>query len=111
MIDEDSVCHTDEGSFRGPGAFREVMYYPLLAAFPDIRVEVESVLGEGDQVAVRWAAFGTNDGDLPASKATGEPVTFRGLTWIRIEDGKLREGWQSSNIGDVVRGLAARSPA
>jgi predicted ester cyclase len=83
----------------------------MLAAFPDLRVEVEAVLGEGDQVAVRWSAVGTHAGDLPGAKATGERVALRGLTWVLVRDGKLREGWQSSNIGDVVRGLAARSPA
>jgi predicted ester cyclase len=108
LIDIDSVCHTDEGPVRGPAEFRRVMYVPMLAAFPDLRVEVEAVLGDGDQVAVRWSAVGTHAGDLPGAKATGERVALRGLTWVLVRDGKLREGWQSSNIGDVVRGLAAR---
>jgi steroid delta-isomerase-like uncharacterized protein len=111
LLDEDSVCHTDQGPVRGPGEFRERMYAPFVAAFPDLRVEIEAILGDDDQLAVRWSASGTHDGDLPNGKATGERVKLRGLTWVRIEDGKLREGWESSNIGDVVRDLATRSPA
>jgi predicted ester cyclase len=111
LLDEDSVCHTDEGPVRGPGEFRERMYAPFLAAFPDLRVEIEAILGEGDQVAVRWAASGTHAGDLPKAKATGERVALRGLTWVHVQVGKMREGWESSNIRDVVRDLSTRPPA
>jgi hypothetical protein len=42
---------------------------------------------------------------------THEAVTFRGITWVHVRDGKLREGWQSSNIPEVTRMLAASSSA
>jgi predicted ester cyclase len=94
---------------RGPNEFRERQYAPLVAAFPDIRVEVESVIAQGDQVAVRWSASGIHSGDGLGFPQTNEPVTFRGISWIQVRDGKLMEGWQSSNITEVVRGLAAKS--
>jgi predicted ester cyclase len=102
-----SICHTDEGPITGPMEFREKVYIPLLAAFPDIRVIVESVLADGDDVAIRWSATGCHTGDGLSCAPTHREVLFRGLTWIRFQDGKLMEGWQSSNIADVVRGLAA----
>jgi hypothetical protein len=32
-------------------------------------------------------------------------VQFSGLTWVRIRDGKLGEGWQCSNIPQVLQSL------
>src|ERR1043165_8595345 len=102
VIDElrtaESICLGDDGPIRGPEEFKQRMYDPLTAAFPSLRVEVEGMVEEGDNVVVRWTATGLHDGDSLGSKATKEVVQFRGLTWIRVRDGKLSEGWQSSNI-------------
>jgi steroid delta-isomerase-like uncharacterized protein len=111
VIDEllvaESVCHADDGDIRGPDEFRERQYNPLVAAFPDIRVEIDAIIGEGDEVVVRWSAAGTHSGDGLGFGATNRGTSFRGMTWIRIRDGKLQEGWQSSNMPEVIRGLAS----
>jgi predicted ester cyclase len=91
----------------GAPKFKVRQYLPFLAAFPDLRLEVEAAVAEGDQVVVRWSARGTNSGDGLGFRPTRRAVTFRGITWIKVRDGKLHEGWQSSNIPEVVRGLAA----
>ncbi len=36
-------------------------------------------------------------------------VVMRGMKWCRLRDGKLVEGWQCSNIPEVVRKLAAKA--
>jgi predicted ester cyclase len=51
------------------------------AAFPDARVVVEDIMGEGDQVAARIFMTGT-----PANGGNG--VRLRGSVWWRIADGK-----------------------
>ena len=111
LVDADSVCQTDEGPMRGPGEFRARQYDPFLAAFPDLRVAVEAVLADGDQVVVRWSAAGRHTGDGLGFRPTGERVTFRGISWIHVRGGKLREGWQYSDIPAVVRALAAKAQA
>jgi predicted ester cyclase len=109
LITEESVCHADEGPIRGPAEFRERQYAPLLAAFPDIRVEIEATIAQGDEVVVRWRATGIHSGDGLGFRATNRDTLFRGITWIHIRVGKLREGWQSSNIPEVIRELSAAS--
>ena len=103
----ESVCHADDGPIRGPQEFRARLHEPLLGAFPDIHVEVEGVLSQGDQVVVRWRSTGTHHGGGLGIPPTNQPVTLRGITWLRIQDGKLMEGWQHSNIPEVIRGLEA----
>jgi predicted ester cyclase len=111
LVDEDSVCYTDEGDIRGPEEFKTRQFRPLVDAFPDIRVEIEAIVAEGDSVVVRWTATGGHTGHGLGFKPTQETPYFRGITWVEVADGKLKQGWQSSNIPEVVRGLATRAPA
>ncbi|WP_084760451.1 ester cyclase [Zavarzinella formosa] len=113
VIDEllvaESTCYSDEGPIVGPQEFKDKQYYPLIAAFPDMRVKVESVIGDGDQVAIRWSAVGTHTGDGLGFKETHSQVAFNGMSWIHVRNGKMMEGWQVSNITEAVRGLAAKA--
>lgn len=105
LLSPDSVCHSDHGPVIGHTEFREQMYAPLLAAFPDVNVTIEDILGVGDQAVVRWTATGTHTGAGLGIAPSGHSVVFQGITWIRARDGKLREGWQSSNIVNAIRTL------
>src|SRR5262245_39594540 len=84
LLTPHSVCHTDEGPIVGKEEFRARMYVPLLSAFPDLRVEVEGVTGQGDDVVVRWSAAGTHSGDGLGFAPTGKGVILRGITWMRV---------------------------
>jgi predicted ester cyclase len=102
----ESVCYTDDGAMRGPDEFKDQMHTPFLAAFADLKVEVVGMLSEGDQVVTRWIATGRHTGAGFKFAPTGAAVTFRGITWCRLRDGKMVEAWQSSNIPEVLRSLA-----
>ena len=82
---------------RSPEEFLEARR-ELLAALPDLRVEVQAVISEGNEVAVRWAA-----------KATGPagPVSFRGVSWVVFENGRIVRGWDSWNQSLLMQQLAA----
>lgn len=106
LLSPESVCHADEGPIYGVEEFKARMHAPFLLAFPDLRVAVEAAMSQGDQVAVRWAATGTHLGDGLGCPPSGQRAEFRGITWIRLGDGRLVEGWQCSNIPEVLRRLA-----
>lgn len=103
----DSVFHDEGGDICGPDEFRERYYVPLTAAFPDLRVEVTSIMARGDEVAVRWCASGIHGGDGLGFGPTNRGCLFRGMTWISIRDGQFAEGWQHSNIAEVIRELSS----
>ncbi|WP_254513978.1 ester cyclase [Anatilimnocola floriformis] len=106
LVTPDSLCYTDNGVIRGADEFRQQMYEPFLAAFPEIVIQVEDAIGQGDHVVVRWTAAAKHAGAGLGFASTGRDVQFRGLTWVQIRDGKFGVGWQSSNIPEVVRGLS-----
>jgi steroid delta-isomerase-like uncharacterized protein len=62
-------------------------------AFPDVKIQVDDVITEGDKVAVRWSGTGTHSGDGLGFAATSRPVQFSGMTIARVDNGKLVEGW------------------
>lgn len=66
-------------------AFRE--------AFPDLRFEVELVLGEGDYVAARWTATGTHSRPWGGLEPTGRSVDYTGVNIFRFENGRVAEIW------------------
>ena len=63
------------------------------AAFPDLRVTVDLVLGEGDYVVGRWTANGTHLGRWGALEPTGRKATFSAVNIWRFENGKVAEIW------------------
>ncbi len=78
---------------RGPAGFKP-FHSAYRNAFPDVTINVDDMVAEGDKVAVRWSGAGTHLGDgQPGLAATGRPVQFQGMNIVRIEDGKLVEGW------------------
>jgi hypothetical protein len=38
---------------------------------------------------------------------TGSPVTVRGITWLRIAEGRIMEGWDAWNQGRLMTQLQA----
>jgi len=63
------------------------------AAFPDLRMELDLILGDGDLVAARWTAEGTNTGPWGGRPPTGKRARFSGVNIFRFRDGKVVELW------------------
>lgn len=66
--------------------------------FPDLEIEVADQIVEGDRVASRWIARGTN---------RGRSATLHGITISRIEDGKIAEDWSHADGLGLLRQLGA----
>jgi len=74
-------------------------------AFPDLRVQIDKILAEGDLVSVRFIAEGTNTASGLGLPATGKAIRITGTTILRIVDGKIVEEWPSFDQLDLLRQL------
>jgi steroid delta-isomerase-like uncharacterized protein len=64
------------------------------AAFPDMRMDVEDVFGNGDKAVARVRYTGTNRGDFMGMPATGKSVDVQLIDMFRFgDDGRVREHW------------------
>ena len=91
---------------RGPEGFKEFTA-AYRAAFPDLHVEIEEQIAEGDLVATRWTAIGTHDGDLMGIAPTGNRVTQPGMDISRVSDGKVAETWEGYNSMVMMQQIGA----
>jgi steroid delta-isomerase-like uncharacterized protein len=74
-------------------------------AFPDLNITVDKQVAEGDLVAVRWTARGTNTGAGNGIPATGRTVQTTGTTLFRVEDGRIAEEWTCADSLGLMRQL------
>ena len=107
LLTDESICHTDAGPIVGRDGFRQMQYIPLTTAFPDVHVDIDAAISQHDIGVVRWTACGTHSAEGLGFAATHQVSTFQGISWIRVAHGKLMEGWQSSNITNVIGSLLA----
>jgi len=70
----------------------------LLAAFPDMSVAVERLVGEDDFVAAKVRMAGTNTGPYSrVPEPTGRHTEWDSMFLFRLEDGKIAELWGTSD--------------
>ena len=82
-------------------------------SFPDLRMQIERLIAEGDWVTALWTFRGTHTaGGYAGLPATGTPIEMRGITIWRIVDGKIRDEWSSFDelgaYSQVVRHVQAK---
>ena len=89
------VYHGPGGlELRGPEGFKQLLGM-YLTAFPDVRMTIDDMIGEGDQVVVRWTARGTHLGNLDKIAPTGRPLSLTGIIVMRFADGKVVEEFEN----------------
>lgn len=82
----------------------------FIAAFPDLHVEVEDVIVDGDKLAARCRVTGTHDGDGLQIPATGKPVNFTGMTIVHVVDDKIVDAWNEFDFVTMYGQLGLAQP-
>ena len=79
------------GVGRGPEGMKRA-FAGLHEEFPDVHVEIESIVAEGDMVAVRLTFSGTH-------APSGERATWPEMVFARFSEGKAVESWEVTDTG------------
>jgi len=61
----------------------------IRTAFPDARLNIDFLVGEGEQVVAVFTVTGTNTGPFMAQPATGLAITFSGMHYYRLKNGRV----------------------
>jgi predicted ester cyclase len=89
----------------------------FLAAFPDLKVEIEIEIAEGDLIGGRLRQRGTHTGPMASPTGvippSGKAVDFTEVAMLRIADGKVATSWYWTDmIGLLTQiGVIAAPPA
>ena len=85
----------------------------FVAAFPDLNISYEDLIGEGDRVLGRYILTGTHRGDFAGIPPTGKQVKISGMDILRLKDGKVTEHWTEMDTLGMMQqlGVIPSSPA
>ncbi|MGI8738394.1 MAG: ester cyclase [Gammaproteobacteria bacterium] len=105
VVDHDPA--PDQGE--GPDGF--IQFFTMFrTAFPDLKVAVDHMVADEDNVAIAYKVTGTHRGDFNGVAATGQRIEVRGMQIARFENGKIVERWGSSDELGILKQLGV-SPA
>ena len=82
----------------------------FIAALPDLAASEQSIVAEGDTVAVRYVVEATHQGDLLGIPATGRRVRWDAVDVYRVSNGKIAEEWAADDMLAVLIGLGVYTP-
>jgi predicted ester cyclase len=83
-------------------------YYGMyLGAFPDARVRIDRIIGEGDLVAASFTITGTHHGEFRGIPPTGRQVTVTGISILRVEQGLIVERWSEADFLGLLQQIGA----
>jgi steroid delta-isomerase-like uncharacterized protein len=106
VMGPDYVNHTMPAPVPGPAGFRQVIQ-GFLEAFPDMKIEIDQVIGEGETVATRGRFHGTHRGAFMGIPATGKAVNVSYIDFWRMENGKAVENWVQMDLIGLMQQLGA----
>jgi steroid delta-isomerase-like uncharacterized protein len=106
LVADDFVEH-DEVPGLPPTKEGVLEYFRILrAAFPDMRMEIEDLLGSGDKTVARVRVAGTHQGAFMGVAPTGAAVEISLIDIMRFDDaGLVRDHWGVADMLSLMQQL------
>lgn len=101
-----------ERDVHGPPEFKHFLRN-MRSAIPDVHIEVDDIVVEGDKAAARVTLTGTHLGEGLGVRPTGHSVRVSGIVIIEATDGRIVKGWNCWDQLGFLRqiGASAAKPA
>ncbi len=72
-------------------------------ALPNATVSVQSCFASEKNGTIEWVMTGTQEGAFHDIPATHKPIQVRGITWVELEDGKIKTNRDYWNLLTVLK--------
>ena len=106
VVDHDPA--PDQG--KGPEGFIG-FFTQFRAAFPDLKIAVEHMVADEENVAIAYTVTGTQEGPFQGIPATGKKIKARGMQTAKFNaDAKITERWGSSDELGILQQIGATRP-
>jgi len=93
LFHPDYVDHVaPPGSTPGLAGVAEI-FSMFRTGFPDVKFNIDQMVGEGNYVATLVHGEGTHTGQFVAFPPSGKHAVWRSVGFFRVEDGLIREHW------------------
>ena len=81
----------------------------ITGAFPDLHHDIKDMVAEGDKVAVRLNVTGTHKGEFQGIPPSGRKLSLDEMAFLTIVDGRITEGWITSDMMSFMQQIGAVS--
>ncbi|UCE96925.1 MAG: ester cyclase [Candidatus Bathyarchaeota archaeon] len=92
LIAPDFVYHRPTQQIQGLDVMKQGVMEEL-RSFPDLHVNIEDIMAEGEKVCVRLTETATHKAPFRGLAPSGQKLTYTVMTIWRIAEGKVVEGW------------------
>jgi steroid delta-isomerase-like uncharacterized protein len=79
----------------------------FLSIFPDMREDMQDIIGSGDTVATRWVLTGTQQQEFMGIPAAGQTIRVEGMNFYRLQDGRVTDMWTQFDGVALMQQLGA----
>lgn len=93
-----------KGTPSGQEAIKQIVTM-FRTAFPDLKITIERLIGEGEMLAAKSVMQGTHQQTIFGIAGTGRVINMSSLTMVRITDGKLQESWVRNDLLGLMNQL------
>jgi steroid delta-isomerase-like uncharacterized protein len=83
----------------------------LREMLPDLRIEVEDIVAEGDKVVIRYTGVATDTVGFMGRPPTGKTISTAAMQIFRFADGQIVESWAVRDDLGTLRQLGHLPPA
>ena len=105
LLSEDFVDHSWPPGVDSSREGLKQLMNTFTGAFPDLHVQIDDLIAEGDKVVALVTTSGTHQGDLMGIAATGKHMSFAEVHIIRIANGKAVEHWGVEDMLGMMQQL------
>jgi predicted ester cyclase len=96
LYSDDIILHGYQGIEPGLASVKQ-FYFAFWKTFPDARVIVEDLIGEGDVLVARYTIKCTLNEPFMGVPATGQRIELPGISILHFRNGKCFERWTCSD--------------
>lgn len=111
IVSSDFVMHVagDPEPVRGPTGLEEHLT-PWHTAFPDLHIDIDDVLIDGNQVVGRWTLTGTHENEFMGIEPSDARISISGVEIDWVEDGEIVELWEIVDTVSLLQQLGVIDP-
>ncbi len=107
VVDHDPA--PDQG--KGPDGFIG-FFTQFRTAFPDLKIAVDHMVADEDNVAIAYTVTGTQNGLFQGIPATGKKIKARGMQIAKFDaNARIVERWGASDEAGIMQQIGAAKPS
>ena len=107
LIADDFVEHEEFPGIEPSKEGVRQMFTLFRSAFPDLRMEPQEMVGEGDMLSCRATFAGTHQGEFMGIPPSGRRIEVDAIDILRIRDGKFVEHWGVMDAMTMMQQIGA----